>query len=84
MLMNGQSCLIPLLFDLMENFKKIFQLSLDTLLIWSIVTLMSLDAGKPVLFFFDQVRHIPGCTATEDGKRFEISYFGSRGIVLSM
>ena len=26
----------------------------------------------------------PGCTVTEDGKRFEISYLGSRGIVLSV
>ena len=26
----------------------------------------------------------PGCTATEDGYRIEISYLGSRGIVLSM
>ena len=26
----------------------------------------------------------PGCTATEDGYRLEISNFGRRGIVLSM
>ena len=32
----------------------------------------------------DQVRHKPGCTATEDGWRLEISDLGSRGIVLSM
>ena len=30
------------------------------------------------------VRHKPGCTALEDGKRLEISDFESRGIVLSM
>ena len=32
----------------------------------------------------DQVRHKPGCTTTEDGKRLEISDLGSRGIVLSI
>ena len=30
------------------------------------------------------VRHKPGCTATEDDQRFEISDLDSRGIVLSM
>ena len=30
------------------------------------------------------VRHKPGCTATEDGQRLEISDFESRGILLSM
>ena len=32
----------------------------------------------------DLVRHKPGCTATEDGKRLEISGLERRGIVLSM
>ena len=32
----------------------------------------------------DQVRHKPGCTATEDGYMLEISDLGSRGIVLSV
>ena len=32
---------------------------------------------------FDQVRHKPGCTVTEDGKRLEILDLESRGIVLS-
>ena len=32
----------------------------------------------------DLVRHKPGCTATEDGYRLEISDLESRGIVLSM
>ena len=32
----------------------------------------------------DLVRHKPGCTATEDGKRLENSDLESRGIVLSM
>ena len=45
---------------------------------------MSLVVRKPVFGFSDQVRHKPICTATEDGKRLEISYIGSRGIVLSM
>ena len=32
----------------------------------------------------DLVRHKPGCTATEDDKRLEISDLDIRGIVLSM
>ena len=35
---------------------------------------------KPVFRVSDQVRHKPGCTATEDGWRLEISDLGSRGI----
>ena len=30
------------------------------------------------------IRHKPGCAATEDGQRLEISDLESRGIVLSM
>ena len=45
---------------------------------------MSLVVRKPVFGVFDQVRHKPGCTATEDGKRLEISDLGNRGIVLSV
>ena len=41
---------------------------------------MSLVVRKPVFGVPDQVRHKPGCTATEDGKRLEILYLGSRGI----
>ena len=37
--------------------------------------------GKPVFGDSDQVRHKPGCTATKDGQRLEISDSGSRGIV---
>ena len=32
----------------------------------------------------DLVRHKPGCTATADGLRLEISDLGSRGVVLSV
>ena len=32
----------------------------------------------------DLVRHKPGCTATEDGQRLELSDLERRGIVLSM
>ena len=39
---------------------------------------------KPVFCGFDQVQHKPSCTTTEDGYRLEISYIGSRGIVLSL
>ena len=39
---------------------------------------------KTGLWGFDQVPHKPGCTATEDGWRLEISDLESRGIVLSM
>ena len=44
---------------------------------------MSRDVRKPVFGVSDQVRHKPGCTATEDGWRLEISDLESRGIVLS-
>ena len=44
---------------------------------------MSCDVRKPVFGVSDQVRHKPGCTATEDGYRHEISDLESRGIVLS-
>ena len=40
------------------------------------------DVRKPVFGVSDQVRYKPGCTATEDGQRLEISDLGSRGIVL--
>ena len=39
---------------------------------------------KPVIGVSDQVQHKPGRTATESGKRLEISNLGRRGIVLSM
>ena len=39
---------------------------------------------KRVFEVSDQVRHKPGCAATEDGQRLEISDVGSRGIVLSV
>ena len=39
---------------------------------------------KKVLVFFDQVRHNPGCKATEDDKRLAISDLESTVIVLSM
>ena len=45
---------------------------------------MSLVVRKPVFGVSDQDRHKPGCTATEDGLRLEISYLGRRGIVLSV
>ena len=45
---------------------------------------MSLIVRKPVFGVSDQVRHKPGCTATEDGKRLEISDLESRGIVQSV
>ena len=37
---------------------------------------------KPVFGVSDQVPHKPGCTATEDGQRLEISDLGRRGIAL--
>ena len=45
---------------------------------------MSLVVRKTVFRVSDQVKHKPDCTAKEDGYRLEISYLGSRGIVLSM
>ena len=40
--------------------------------------------SKPVFGFSDQVWHKPGCTATEDSLRFEMSDLGRRGNVLSV
>ena len=45
---------------------------------------LSLVVRKPVFGISDLVRHKPGCTATEDCKRLEISDLGSRGIILSV
>ena len=39
---------------------------------------------KNNILVFDLVRHKPGCTATEDCYRLEISDLDSRGIVLSL
>ena len=38
---------------------------------------------KTNILVSDLVRHKPGCTATEDGQRLEISDLESRGIILS-
>ena len=45
---------------------------------------MSHNARNPVFGVSDQVRHKPGCTITEDGKRLEILDLRRRGIVLSI
>ena len=45
---------------------------------------LSLVVRKAVVGVSDEVRYKPGCTATEDGQRLEISNLGSRGIVLSL
>ena len=39
---------------------------------------------KTNILVSELVQHKPGCTATEDGQRLEISDLESRGIVLSM
>ena len=49
-----------------------------------IILKMSLVLRKPVFGVSDHVWHKPGCTATEDGYKLEISDLGRRGIVLSM
>ena len=38
---------------------------------------------KPVLWFSNQVRHIPVCTATDNSQMLEILDLGRRGFVLS-
>ena len=45
---------------------------------------MSHVMRKPVFGVSVEVRLEPGCTATEDGYRLEVSDLGSRGIVLSL
>ena len=42
---------------------------------------MSLIKRKPVFRVPDQAQHKPGCSATEDGQRLEISDLSSRGIL---
>ena len=42
---------------------------------------MSHVVTKPVFGVSDQVRYKPGCAATEDGQKLEISELGIRGIV---
>ena len=44
----------------------------------------SLVVRKQVFGVSDQVRQKPGCTATEDGQRLEISDLDRRGIVQSV
>ena len=39
---------------------------------------------KPTIWDSDQVRHIVGCTVTEDGQRLEILDLERRGTVLSV
>ena len=45
---------------------------------------MSMCVRKPNNLGSDQVRHKPGCTVTEDGKRLEILDLESRENVLSV
>ena len=46
---------------------------------------MSQVMTVPVFRVFNQVRHKPGCTATENGLRLEFSNIGDyRGIVLAI
>ena len=44
---------------------------------------MGLVVRKSVFGVYDLVRHKPGCTATEDCYRLEISDLGSRGIAVT-
>ena len=44
--------------------------------------LLSLVVRKLFFWVSNQVQHKPGCIATEDGQRLEISYLGRRGFVL--
>ena len=45
---------------------------------------MSGIVRKLVFGVSDKVRRKPGCAATEDGSRLEISDLGSKGVLLSM
>ena len=53
-------------------------------LLYSGMKIFELCHEKTNVLVSDLVRHKPGCTATEDGWRLEISDLGSRGIVLSV
>ena len=59
-------------------------LSCNAVNFYSIFYHLSLILRKPVFRVSDLVRHKPGCTATEDSLRLEISDLGNRGIVLVM
>ena len=47
----------------------------------SVLYYFSRVARKSAFGVSDQVRHKPGCTATEDDQRLEIPDLGSRGVV---
>ena len=51
---------------------------------WGSISVNEPHHEKTNIVVSDQVRHKPGCTATEDGKRLEISDLESRGIALSV
>ena len=71
--------------DLVERFLQFLYHRMDRDNIWLGETkriLKSLVVRKPVFGVSNQVTHKSGCTATQDGKRLEISYLGNRGIVL--
>ena len=50
------------------------------MMVYGVYTPMSLVVRKPVFGVSDQVPHKPGCRATQDGQRLEISYIERRGI----
>ena len=60
-----------------------FQVALYSI-IWTESYQFELRGEKTNILVSDQVRHKPGCTATEDGLMLEISDLESRGILLSM
>ena len=66
---------------------KFLQLSASLLKQWKLKLILYIYEPRREItnvLVSDLVQHKPGCTATEDGQRLEISDLESRGIVLSM
>ena len=66
------------------NSNESIVLPIKFLIVFSNLNYLSLVVRKPDFGVSDQVLHKPGCTASEDGKKPEMSDLGSRGIVLFM
>ena len=66
------------------NSNESIVLPIKFLIVFSNLNYLSLVVRKPDFAVSDQVLHKPGCKASEDGKKPEMSDLGSRGIVLFM
>ena len=77
-----RNCTLPILSNSLQTVKAL--LYTFTVIKGNIKTENESVHEKTINLGSDQVRHKPGCTVTEDGKRLEILDLESRGIVLCM